>query len=226
MGAITGLMGNRFDLLLTSNHRSLISSLILVPFVISFCLVHDTFAAEWTLVPLVAVLETYDDNIRLAGDGQEEEDYITQINPGFSLVGKGRYSELMLDYTMQNIFYKNNDKYDDAYHNLRALNSTEVYRNHLYFDASVNYSQRTINLQQTSSTDNLAITDNRTDVVFYTAKPYFIYNFGQSTKLLLEHSYAKIDSKQDGLSNTDNTTNASYIEIGRASCRERVCLYV
>ena len=65
MGAITGLMGNRFDLLLTSNHRSLISSLILVPFVISFCLVHDTFAAEWTLVPLVAVLETRSEERRV-----------------------------------------------------------------------------------------------------------------------------------------------------------------
>jgi len=205
-------MGIRFDVSMTSNSISVKLILILISFIVFFSFVNTAFAAEWTVIPRITMSETYDDNVRLAGEGQEE-DYITQINPGLSLAGKGRYSELMIDYTMQNIFYKNNDQYDDTYHNFRASSNTEIYRDHLFLDVSGNYSQRTINLQQTSSTDNAAITDNRTDVVTYTVKPYYIDNFGQSSKLTLEHTYTEIDSKSGELSDTDNITNTSYIEL-------------
>jgi len=213
MGVTTVAMGSRFDVSITSNSISLILTLALIFFLVLFFSPKASFAAEWSIIPRISVSETYDDNVRLAGEGQEEDDYISQINPGFSVVGKGRYSQLLLDYTMQNIFYKNNDKYDDTYHNLRASNNTEIYRDHLFLDASANYSQRIINLQQTSSTDNAAISDNRTDVAAYTVKPYYINNFGHTSMLRLEHTYNELDSKNDELRETDNTVNTSYVEL-------------
>lgn len=172
-----------------------------------------SIAAQWEFIPGLEVSESYDDNVRLEREGQEQHDYITQINPGFTLNGDGRYSDVSIDYQMQNIFYKENDPHDDTNHNLRATSHTELVTNGLYFDASANYSQRTINPEESSGIDNISITDNRTDFVAYALSPYVSHAFGSSSELLVRYTFNKIDFKENSLSTTDSETKTGYIEL-------------
>ena len=219
---ITDHMENRFDVMPV---LPLALLFILVSSSLVFgnlFLIKTVSAAEWTMVPRFTLSEMYDDNVHLASEGQEKDDYVTQVNPGFSLAGQGRYSMLQIDYTMQNVFYQYNDKFDDTYHDLRAVNKTEILQKHLYLDAAVNYTQRTLDLQAVSSNDNVAINDNRADVVTYSAKPYFVYDFGRTSQILLQHDYLKTETKADRLNNTDNTTNTSYLQIKSGPTFKRV----
>src|SRR5688500_11955427 len=62
-------------------------------------------AAEWTVLPLLNLSETYTDNVRFRPEGSETSDFVTQINPGFSLAGVGRRFNVSANYLMNNLIY-------------------------------------------------------------------------------------------------------------------------
>ena len=180
---------------------------------VSYLATNPAYSGEWQFIPRIEVAESYDDNIRLAEEGKEQSDYVTEVSPGFSFNGKGKRASLALDYRMQNIYYQKNSDSDDTYHNFSMNSNVEFIREKLFLDASATYTQREVNDDSASSFDNASITDNRSDVVTYTVRPYYIQTFSQSAVMRIEHTYQEIDNKNDELSNADTITNTSVFNL-------------
>ena len=83
-------------------------------------------AAEWKITPSLDLRETYSDNIRLAPQGNEQSDFVTQINPGISLTGTGPRLKVNASYVMQNLFYAEESSRNTINHLLSANANAEA----------------------------------------------------------------------------------------------------
>ncbi len=77
-------------------------------------------AADWRLIPSIALSEIYTDNVDL-DDNIQQSDFITQISPQISLTGSGPRLNVSLIYA-PNYFYYPGD--DDDNHDFYKREST------------------------------------------------------------------------------------------------------
>jgi uncharacterized protein (PEP-CTERM system associated) len=158
--------------------------------------------AEWTITPSVTVAETYTDNVELAPSGQEEDEFITEVNPGISLRGEGRRMTVQADYRMQNLFYAKDSDDNETNHQLRALAEAELIEDSVFVDATSSVSQELISNEDSFGADNLNILDNRTDVVTYSVSPYYRNDFGGNADLLARYTRSGVRF-DEGASDSD-----------------------
>lgn len=135
-------------------------------------------AAEWRIVPELMVSGTYYDNITQAPPDAEESDFVTEVNPGISLQADGSRLNLDLSYTMQNLFYAENNDSNTTDHELTVDANAELMRKLLFLDVFGSYQQVLLSPEGTGGSDNAIITDNRTDAWTYTLSPYAQTRFG------------------------------------------------
>ncbi|BBJ22891.1 TIGR03016 family PEP-CTERM system-associated outer membrane protein [Candidatus Nitrotoga sp. AM1P] len=160
-------------------------------------------AADWKISPRLNLLETYTDNVTLATKGNEKSDFITQINPGISLIGTGTRLKVNVDYTMQNLFYANEQSRNRTVHQLRASENAELIKNFFFLDSTASISQRNISLLGPITDNNENITNNRTNVKTYSISPYIRHNFS---------NFASTQARY--------THNAVYTDVGAFSGRK------
>ena len=153
-------------------------TLIICSAVLVFYFLAPSQAAEWRIVPSLTVVETYNDNIEQAPPGDEDSDFVTEVNPGISLRAEGSRLRLDLNYTMQNLFYAENSDENSTNHELSADANAELLRELLFLDAFASYQQVLISPEGTGNIGNITITDNRTDAWTYTLSPYALTQFG------------------------------------------------
>ncbi|ADE16291.1 PEP-CTERM system associated protein [Nitrosococcus halophilus Nc 4] len=91
-------------------------------------------AAEWNFIPIFGVGEVYTDNVTLAPSGEEQDEFITQIIPGFSLQGIGSHLKLRANYRMQNLLYAEQSSRNTTFHQLQAAATAELIERHFFFD--------------------------------------------------------------------------------------------
>jgi len=166
-------------------------------------------AGEWELQPRLRLVETYTDNVGLARSDEAEWELITQINPGFSLRGRGRRAELSLDYQMQNLFYAREAKRDSTNHQLGADGSLELVRRTLFLDGSASRTQQLLSPDQTVSGSNLSVTGNRRDVTTYSAGPRLQYAFGNFATGRARYRWRRAEYEGDLEDRTLRTATAS-----------------
>lgn len=149
----------------------------LTAFAIGASIAPNLWAAS-SFQPTLVVAETYMDNIRLTDTRRpgaaKDGDFITQINPGFSWVNEGSRFSAQADYELQNIIYADNSDHNNTNHQLDFVSNTVLAENLFYLDADINYGQWDISFDRPSSGDNLAITNNRTDVLRTRINPYLL----------------------------------------------------
>ncbi len=135
------------------------------------------YAGEWEITPSVEIKETYTDNVTLAISGNEQEDYVTQINPSIKITGKGKRLELDLSYTMQNIAYAESSDSDEIRNHLSAKAKATLIEGFLFMNASAIMNQQNTSLLGSSAQDNLSIVSDRADVQTISVSPYVKHNF-------------------------------------------------
>lgn len=189
--------------------RILITSVLLGP----TCAVQ---AANWAFTPYVTLGEIYTDNVTLAPEGQEQEDFITLINPGFLLTREQGRVRANIAYQMQNLFYAKESDFNETHHQLDALGVAEIAPEHLYIDATTSISQQVIDPQQVAATENRSVTGNRTDVTTASISPYIRHDFGTSTQGLARYRYGIVDFDESEVGNQadDATLNGGLIALG------------
>ena len=173
-------------------------------------------AADWKITPTLNLLETYTDNVTLASRGNEISDFITQINPGVSLTGTGARLKVNLNYTMQNLFYANQNNQNTTMHQLSAGAKATLIKNFFFLDSTANISQQIISLQGPLTTNNENITNNRTNVKTYSISPYILHNFSNFATTQARYTHNAVYTDVGGLSGSQSDTILLSLTSGSA----------
>lgn len=166
------------------------------------CNVHS---AEWKVTPRLAVKETYTDNVGLSSPGNEQSEFITQINPGISLSGTGARARMQLDYTLQNLLYARDSKRNANNHQLGANGNAELVEKALFVDARASIRQQNVSFLAPLGVDNTSTTGNLATVTTYSVSPYWRHAFGRVASTELRYGHDEVHLDNGGLS--DSKTN-------------------
>ncbi len=156
-------------------------------------------AVEWEFTPTLQLKETYTDNVALSNTN-EESDFITQVNPGISIVGLGPHLRFNTRYVMQNLFYAKESDRNATNHQLDANANAEVLPDHLFFDARASISQRSTTSFGAQSEDNTNITNNRTNVETYSLSPYLQHHFKDFADAEVRYTHDSVSTSGRGSS--------------------------
>ncbi|CAH1079373.1 TIGR03016 family PEP-CTERM system-associated outer membrane protein [Candidatus Nitrotoga sp. 1052] len=173
-------------------------------------------AAEWKVVPRLMLMETYTDNVTLATQGNEKSDFITQINPGISLTGTGARLKVNANYTMQNLFYANQNNQNRTVHQLRAGANAELIKNFFFLDSTASISQQNISLLGPLTTNNENITNNRTTVKTYSISPNIRHNFSNFASTQARYTHNAVYTGVEGQSGSQSDTILLSLTSGSA----------
>ncbi|MDD5330806.1 MAG: TIGR03016 family PEP-CTERM system-associated outer membrane protein [Sulfuricella sp.] len=164
-------------------------------------------AVEWTVTPNLMLGETYTDNVRLAPRGQEQSDFISQINPGISLRGVGPRLSLTANYQLQTLFYADQSSSNTFNHMLNAVANAELVDNLFYLDARAGISQQNISLLGAQAADNANLTGNRTEVRTLSLSPYLRKRFGIMASGEARYTHETVDTAAAGLNSQADRVN-------------------
>ena len=157
-------------------------------------------AADWKITPILSSVETYTDNVMLAPRGSESGDFITQINPGISVTGTGARLKINANYTMQNLFYLNQNNQSTTMHQLDSKANATLVKNFLFLDSTANISQQNISLLGPLTNNNENITNNRTSIKTYSISPYVLHNFSNFATAQARYTHNAMYTDVGGLS--------------------------
>lgn len=173
----------------------------------------NVLAADWEFTPSLTVAETYSDNIDQSPSDAEESDFVTELNPGFSLQGTGRRLQLSIDYQLQNLFYADNSDANDSQHTLTADINAELINQFLFMDVLGAARQVLVTPTGEGQDNNLVISDDRTTAVTYSLSPYAIRQFGTMLGEL-RYTFEKVDFIGDNNEDSDSSgTHSLYLSL-------------
>ena len=118
-------------------------------------------AAEWRIEPRLEVRETYTDNVSLAPRGQEQSDWVTEINPGVSVHARGARLQLHVDYTFQQLLYASNQDGNGHNNLLNGAGLLDIWNHNLFLEGNANIAQQNATPFGPQATSNVSFTNNR-----------------------------------------------------------------
>ncbi len=205
------------------NNRISLSLLALFSGLVSVHLGRYSTAAEWIFTPGLEISETYLDNVFLDPSGEEESDFITQINPELLLDAKGSRLELDLAYRMQNVLYARNSDSSTVFNQLEAGTKAKIVRDLFFVDADASFDQALISRTGKIGLDNnVSINDNTTDVWRYTISPYLRKRFGRFVSTELRYSYGEVNFSD--ASSSDSNNQRIFAWLGNNPANQRLAL--
>ncbi len=172
--------------------------------IVSLFLAPSANAAEWRVTPRLDIRQTYTDNVRLAPRGSEQSDFITDISPGINIAANGPGLKLKADYAFQYLRYINDGKNSSSFHKLNAATNIDLIKNLFAFDGSASISQQSLSLTGPRTTDNYAITDNRTTVRTVTASPYLHHEFRGFATSELRYTHTTVNTSTSAISSNQS----------------------
>ncbi|NOQ51767.1 MAG: TIGR03016 family PEP-CTERM system-associated outer membrane protein [Desulfuromonadaceae bacterium] len=171
-------------------------SRILLPAFLS-CLLLGFFAthslAKIKIHPSITLQEEYTDNLYLT-DKDEEEDWITTVEPGISLNYDGSLVDLTIGYSLRYQFYKNNsDDNQTSFEGIqRADVTTTLFRgNPFTVGVSGTISRETLDERENNTDENELV--NKSTVYQLSVTPRYRLQLGESFSLVFGYSYDRTD---------------------------------
>lgn len=156
-------------------------------------------ATEWKITPSLDLKETYSDNIKLAPQGNEKSEFVTQINPGVSLTGTGPRLKVNARYGMQNLVYAEENSRNTTRHQLNAGANAELVDDLFFLDGKASISQQNISSFGPQTTDNVNITDNISETRTYSISPYLRQRFDGFASSELRYTHDSVETGTGGL---------------------------
>ncbi len=159
----------------------------------------------WNIAPSIGVTEYYTDNVTRVSAGNEMSEYITAVNPGIVIERHGPKSELLMDYQLQALSYKENSDQNNNHHKLNLDFSSELASDLLFLDLVGVYEQQSIDPSTISdpARTNLFLSSNQTDVAMLEITPYFKKTVSNTSSMLLRPSFGKTQYKDAAEANND-----------------------
>lgn len=149
--------------------------------------------AKIRLIPNMTLEQKYTDNLFL-DDQNEEEEWITTIEPGIDVRIDSRWIDLSLDYSFRYNYYLNHDELTDFDFTggQRANLETTFFEGHpftLLVQATI--SRETLDEREASSATNELI--NKSTVYDYTVNPQYRFRLGGQSSLVFGYIYERTD---------------------------------
>lgn len=164
---------------------------------------HIVQAADWQISPRVSLRETYTDNVRLAPRGQEESDFVTEIDPGVRVTGVGSRLQVNLDYAFKYKLYARNSEANGHNHALSANGLLDVWDRKLFLQGSASIAQQNISTLAPQSTSDININPNRTELRQATLSPYWVSRLGSFANVNARYTWNRAQS--DGITSSLNS---------------------
>jgi uncharacterized protein (PEP-CTERM system associated) len=171
-------------------------------------------AADWLITPRLQVRETYTDNVRLAGRGDEQSDFVTEIDPGVRIVGRGARLQVEADYAFKYKAYVNNSDANGHNHSLRSHALMDVWDRKLFVDAAASIAQQNISTLGALTTSDANINPNRAEIRQATISPFWVSRLGTFANAEARYSWNKIQS--DGATSALNS-QSDLVSLGLSS---------
>ena len=182
----------------------------LISLIILFSIIKTGIAATWDNAYGVGFSVDYVDNIQLAPPGEEESQYVTQVTPYISIRGEGARARLNLDYQMQYLKYQSSEFDNQIFNRLFTDASLEFIEEIFFLDLSAANFQTAITDIASIPQDNIAISDNRTNVTTTKISPYINTRILSRANLLLR--YSLVNTTYDELTTIQpDTENKNYL---------------
>lgn len=150
-------------------------------------------AADWSVVPMLRVRESYTDNVNLAPPGRARAEWTTEVAPGVSVsVDDGQRLNLALSYALQKVLYTG--RADRTNQQLDAGGHAELLPDWLYLNARASISQQNISAFGPQLVDPLQDTGNSNQVRAYSFSPYLQHYFRGLATAVLRYDYQRVGS--------------------------------
>lgn len=167
---------------------------------------NNIIAAEWSIAPSLNIKVTQSDNFALQPNGSEISDQIQQVNPGFSISGKGSGLSVNANYQMRNFFYSKNSKAQTSNHSFNSNANAELVDQSLYLDAQAAVTQQYASPNAPLTTDNSNINSNSAHVASYSIAPYLKHNFDNIAYSEVRYILDEVYTKSGGIANRRSNT--------------------
>ena len=169
--------------------------------------------AAWRLEPFIETRAAYSDNAEF--EGEDDSDFIMQLNPGFSITKDEGRLLVRLDYLLQN-FYSFNDSDLSSDHSLDAFSTWEAIKDHFFIDTFATITQVLVDTGGTISTANINNTGNTTDETTLGIEPTWVQRFGRfatgEVAYLYEIERFEDESDEDGVvGDIDNSDRQRFL---------------
>lgn len=141
--------------------------------------------------PYLTVEEEYNDNINLSSSN-EEEDWITTLQPGISLTYDNRSVAAMVDYSLRYRFYKNNDEDNlDEFEDVQRANASALFFGGRPFTLRVS---ETITREALDARDDYTYSDaDRSTLYHLTVLPEYNWRLTPTFSLVFGYGYDRLD---------------------------------
>ncbi len=167
-------------------------------------------AQGWDFKPRVTASEIYTDNVTLAPSGMEDDDLITEITPGFSLLRESSRLKLNMNYRMQTLFFADDSDANRINHRLEGKMNAELTDDFLFLDARAHMSQALVDARGARPADSITGSNNLTDVQAYSISPYIRHDFSGYMSTLLRYGYETVDTDGAVQASETNFVNAEF----------------
>lgn len=162
--------------------------------------------AAWDFTPFLSLGETYTDNVALDPEGQERDEFITFLSPGFTLFRDQGRVQANVGYQMQNFYYAKTGNFRSS-HRLDAFGIAEVAREHFYIDGAARISQQVVDASQAGALDNRSTAGNRTDAFAASVSPFLRQEIGSFAQASARYRYGIVEYDDQEVEQFGNVTN-------------------
>jgi len=164
-------------------------------------------AAEWTIVPRVNIDQVYSDNVRLQSEAAAQAEFVTTVEPGIVVRGNGRRLNLAFDYNLETLVYKRDADSNAINHQMQLSGDAELWKQIAFLEFRATRSQENSNTLSGAGTDNISVSNNRTDVQTYSLTPIFRHRLG---------NYIDVESRTtiNQVSNETGSTRSTSTSFG------------
>jgi uncharacterized protein (PEP-CTERM system associated) len=150
--------------------------------------------ADFTITPSLNLREEYTDNVYLSHVNKQDE-FITEIYPGFSLLYEAPVWRLDVMYVYNYRYYSNLEESETSSHDIDAKKTINIIENLLYIDLSDRY--ESVSTDFTIDRTLEGYLDEQSDKNEFRVSPYFIFNSEGKTPVKIGYAYTNIWYKED-----------------------------
>lgn len=172
---------------------------------------------QWDFTPHIGITQIYTENVSLRPAGQEEHEYITQTDLGFTLHREGRRAAADLAYNLQTLSYWRETRRNNTYQQFSGSGNVELLEDRLFIDASSTYSQRFQSRRDLVTQDNINDLGGRRDVLTFHISPNYVQRMGDVATGQLRYTHDRVDYQDSNASSFDSETNQVLARIESGS---------
>jgi uncharacterized protein (PEP-CTERM system associated) len=162
--------------------------------------------AGWAVTPRVSISQIYSDNIDLAPRGEEDDEFVTQLDAGVALRREGTRSRARLNYNLTGLAYWSDSDSNEIFHQLDADGRADLVQERLFLEASAIYDQRL--RSRSGRTGDIVNTGvDRTDVFQLRVSPVYVHRFADAAAAELRYDHSRVYYVESDARDVDSERN-------------------